>query len=132
MDPDEQAVAAALAGYAAALNQSDAEAVMRLYAADGVFMPQGSASSIGIAAIRSAYQTIFGAITLKVDFKIAEIRKLAPDWVMARTNSTGAVTIHATGAQSAEANQELFLFQKLGGDWKIARYCFSTTNPPAA
>ena len=130
MAPDEQAVAAALTAYGAALNQSDAEAVMRLYAADGVFMPQGSASSVGIEAIRTAYQAIFAAITLKVEFKIAEIRQLAPDWVMARTNSAGSVTVRATGHRSAEANQELFLFQKLGGDWKIARYCFSTTNPP--
>ena len=30
-----------------------------------------------------------------------------------------------------EANQMLFVFRKIGGtEWKIARYCFSTTNPP--
>ncbi len=29
-----------------------------------------------------------------------------------------------------EANQELFIFRKVGDDWKIARYSFSTTNPP--
>lgn len=127
MAPDEQAVAAALTAYGAALNQSDTEAAMRLYAADGVFMPQGSASSVGIEAIRAAYQAIFAAITLEV----AEVRQLAPDWVMARTSSAGSVTVHATGARSAEANQELFVFQRLGDDWKIARYCFSTTNPPA-
>jgi hypothetical protein len=27
-------------------------------------------------------------------------------------------------------NQELFVFQKVAGDWKIARYCFSAVNPP--
>jgi ketosteroid isomerase-like protein len=38
---------------------------------------------------------------------------------------------HATGTRSAEANQELFIFSKDGdGSWKIARYSFSTTNPP--
>jgi uncharacterized protein (TIGR02246 family) len=130
MGPDEQAIVAALSAYGAALNQSDTEAAMRLYAADGVFMPQGSASSVGIEAIRAAYQAIFATITLKVTFEIAEVRQLAPDWVMARTNSAGTVTVHATAARSAEANQELFLFQRLGSDWKIARYCFSTTNPP--
>jgi len=31
-----------------------------------------------------------------------------------------------------EANQELCVFQKVRGDWKIARYCFSTTNPPGS
>jgi hypothetical protein len=57
---------------------------------------------------------------------------MAPNWVFARTNSAGTVKVHATGGGGPEANQELFLFQKIDGDWKIARYCFSTTNPARA
>jgi hypothetical protein len=52
--------------------------------------------------------------------------------VLARTNSAGRTKINATGAVSPEANQELFLFQKIDGAWEIARYCFCTTNPPRA
>jgi hypothetical protein len=34
---------------------------------------------------------------------------------------------------TAEANQELFIFQKgEDGAWRIARYSFSPINPPAA
>jgi hypothetical protein len=55
---------------------------------------------------------------------------VAPEWAFARTNSAGTATVHATGAESAEANQELFVMQKVGAAWKIARYCFSSTNPP--
>jgi ketosteroid isomerase-like protein len=40
MNANEQAVAALLAEYQDALNQSDTDAVMKLYASDGVFMPQ--------------------------------------------------------------------------------------------
>jgi hypothetical protein len=41
------------------------------------------------------------------------------------------MTDHATGAVSAEANQELFIFKKSAdGAWKIARYSFSSPNPP--
>ncbi len=132
MNPDEQAVAIALATYQDALNASSTEAVMPLYAPDGIFMSQNSPSSIGTAAVRAAYDAVFSAITLSVKFEVAEVKQLAPEWVMARTNSAGTVTVHATGERSAEANQELFLFQKLEGAWKIARYCFSTTNPPRA
>jgi hypothetical protein len=39
--------------------------------------------------------------------------------------------VHATGESVAEGNQELFISQKIAGAWKIARYCFSTTNPLA-
>ena len=132
MNTDEQAVATALKTYERALNASQTDAVMPLYAPDGVFMPQNSPSSVGIDAIRKAYDAVFSAIKLKVEFKLAEVRQLAPDWVLARTNSAGTVTIHATGQTTPEANQELFVFQKVGGAWKIARYCFATTNPPGA
>lgn len=130
MNTDEKAIAAILASYQDALNQSSTDAVMKLYAPEGVFMPQNSPSSVGAQAVRKAYDAVFDAIKLNVKFDIAEIRQLAPDWAFARTNSAGRVKVNATGETSAEGNQELFVFQKIEGDWKIARYCFSTTNPP--
>ena len=131
MNADEKAIGAVLAKYQDALNQSNTDAVMKLYGADGVFMPQNSPSSVGAQAVRKAYEAVFDAITLSVKFDIAEVRQLAPEWAFARTNSAGRVKVNATGETSAEGNQELFVFQKVGDTWKIARYCFSTTNPPA-
>ena len=132
MNANEKAVAAVLAKYQDALNQSDADAVMKLYASDGVFMPQNSPSSVGAEEVRRAYDAVFETIKLTVKFNVAEVVEISPNWVFARTNSAGTVKVHATGGGGPEANQELFLFQKIGGDWKIARYCFSTTNPPHA
>jgi uncharacterized protein (TIGR02246 family) len=131
MNADEKEIAAVLGEYQDALNASSTDAVMKLYASDGVFMPQNSPSSVGAQAVRKAYDAVFGALKLSVKFDIAEVRQLAPDWAFARTNSAGRVKVNATGESSAEGNQELFVFQKIGGTWKIARYCFSTTNPPA-
>jgi uncharacterized protein (TIGR02246 family) len=131
MNADEKAIAAVLAKYEDALNQSNTDAVMKLYAADGVFMPQNSPSSVGAQAVRKAYEAVFDAIKLTVKFDIVEVRQLAPEWAFARTNSAGRVKVNATGETSAEGNQELFVFQKIGDAWKIARYCFSTTNPAA-
>ena len=132
MNPDENAVASVLKDYQMVLNRSDAAAALELYAPDGVFMPQHSRASVGTAAVRKAYEAVFAAITLTVKFEIAEIRQIAPDWVLARTNSAGTTKNNATGAEGPEANQELFLFQKIDGAWKIARYCFCTTDPPRA
>ena len=129
MTASEQAVKDVLGKYEDALNASDTEAVMEMYAADGVFMPQNSASSVGAEAVRKAYDAVFTAITLSVKFDVVEVKELGPEWVMARTNSAGTVKVHATGGGGPEANQELFLFEKIDGAWKIARYCFSTTNP---
>jgi uncharacterized protein (TIGR02246 family) len=127
---DETAISSVMAAYETALNASDTQAVMPLYAEDGVFMPQNAESLIGKAAVRQAYDAVFKAITLKVKFTIAEIVVMAPQWAFVRTNSGGTQKINATGATSREANQELFIFKKGGdGKWRIARYCFSTTNP---
>jgi uncharacterized protein (TIGR02246 family) len=131
MNADEKAIAAVLGRYQDALNQSSTDAVMKLYATDGVFMPQNSPSSVGAQAVRKAYDAVFDAIKLTVKFDIVEVRQLAPEWAFARTNSAGRVKVNATGETSAEGNQELFVFQKVGQSWKIARYCFSTTNPAA-
>ena len=132
MNANEKAVAAVLAKYQEALNQSDTAAVMKLYAPDGVFMPQNSPSSVGAEEVRRAYDAVFRTIKLTVKFNVAEVVEMAPNWVFARTNSAGTVKVLASDAGGPEANQELFLFQKIDGVWKIARYCFSTTNPQRA
>jgi uncharacterized protein (TIGR02246 family) len=131
MNANEEAVAAVLAKYQDALNQSDTEAVMKLYAPMGFSCR--STRHPASAPIRFARpMTRFEAITLKVKFNVAEVHQIAADWAIARTNSAGTATVKATGGGGPEANQELFVFQKIDGAWKIARYCFSSTNPPRA
>mgnify|MGYP001340637400 FL=1 len=127
---DESAIRDILTRYERALNTSDTGAVMSLYTEDGVFMPQHFPSSVGAKAVKRAYDGVFGMIKLNVKFEIIEVRVVAPNWAFARTNSSGTVTVLANKSGGPEANQELFVFQKVGEDWKIARYCFSTTNPP--
>jgi len=131
MSAATEGVTALLAKYNEALNASSTDAVMPLYTEDGVFMPPYSQSAVGAAAVRKAYDAVFKAITLNVKFAIAEIVELGPGWAFARTNSAGTTTDHATGAKSAEGNQELFVLKRDDdGSWKIARYSFSPTNPP--
>ena len=131
MSATTEAVTALLAKYNEALNASSTEAVMPLYAEDGVFMPPYGQSAVGSEAIKKAYDAVFEAITLNVKFTIAEIVEMTPERAFARTTSAGTTTDHATGARSAEGNQELFIFKKEhDGAWKIARYSFSSTNPP--
>ncbi len=128
---DRTKIETVLSTYEKALNASDADTVMTLYADDGVFMPQHSAPNVGKEAVRAAYDGVFQAITLNIEFTVDEIHKVSPGWAYARTRSEGFVTINATGDKGPEANQELFIFQKTDdGSWKIARYIFSTTNPP--
>ena len=127
----KEEITTVLARYNDALNASSTDAVMPLYSEDGVFMPPYSPSAVGLEAVRNAYDAVFKAITLNVKFSIAEIVELSPKWAFARTNSAGTTLEHATGTKSAEANQELFIFRRDDDNsWKIARYNFSSTNPP--
>ena len=130
---DTQAIRQQLQRYEKALNASDAEAVMKLYAADAVFMPQHSGPAVGRAAVRAAYDNVFKAIRLDIKFAIDEVEPLSSTWAYARTRSSGTVKVLGTQLPpGAEANQELFLLRKEpDGQWRFARYIFSTTNPPA-
>ena len=129
---DETAIRRVMSSYEGALNASDTAGVMPLYTEDGVFMPPNNQSAVGKAAVRTAYDAVFKAITLKVKFTIAELVVMSPEWAFVRTNSAGTNKINSTGAVSAEGNQELFIFNKgADGKWRIARYSFSSTNPPA-
>ncbi len=128
-DLDKAQIEAVLKTYESVLNASDVDGVVKLYTRDGVFMAQHNPSAVGIEQIEAAYTGAFQAINLNVEFDIVEVEVIADDWAFARTNSSGTTTINATGDKVAEGNQELFVLQKIDGDWKIARYAFSTTNP---
>jgi uncharacterized protein (TIGR02246 family) len=120
-----------LSTYETALNTSNTDSVMTLYAEDGVFMPQQYPPAVGAEEVRAAYDTVFSTIKLKVAFDIVEVVQMAPDWAFARTNSAGTVKVLANGEGGPEYNKELFVLHRVkNGDWKIARYAFSATNPP--
>jgi len=47
------------------------------------------------------------------------------DYAFARTTSQGTTLIHTSGETVAEENRELFVLQKINGQWKISRYMFN-------
>ena len=62
-----------------------------------------------------------------IEFSIEEIQ-VEGTMAFAITSSNGTVKIHATGIEAPEANRELFVFEKVDGEWKIARYMFNKTK----
>ena len=130
---DETGIRETMAAYNAALNGGKTAAVLPLYTEDGVFMPPYSQSAVGKSAVATAYDTVFAELQFDVKFSIAELVVMAPNWAYVRTNSAGATFHRSLGKKLAEANQELFIFKKGDdGRWRIARYSFSPTNPPAS
>jgi len=123
-------VETALKSYEAALNANDIDAILDLYGAEPVFMPQHAPALVGRDAVRAGYAHVFSTIKLAIRFDVHEV-VTAGDWAWARTSSAGRTRILANGAEIQEANNELFVFRKEGGAWKIHRYLFSTNQPRA-
>jgi len=113
-----------LFSYRDALNASDVNKVLPLYANDGVFMPSNAPSAIGQEQVKAAYESVFKSIQLNIEFYIDEI-VVNGDYAFARTTSKGTTLIHANGQTVAEENRELFVLHNANGQWKISRYMFN-------
>lgn len=125
---EKQKIEELLAQYEKSLNTSDAKLAQSLYTKDGVFMPTEAPSGIGSDGILKSYEFVFSQIQLNIEFFIEEI-DVEGNMAFAVTSSKGTVKIHANGAEVPEANRELFVFEKVNGEWKIARYMFNKTEP---
>ena len=123
-------IQALLRSYEAALNSNATETILGLYGSEPVFMPQHAPALIGRDAVRAGYEQVFATIKLDVRFDIHEIEE-AGDWAWARTSSAGRTRILAAGVEVSEGNNELFVFRRKNGEWKIHRYLFATNQPRA-
>lgn len=117
-----------LSQYENALNTSDSKLAQSLYTKDGIFMPTEAPSGIGSEGILKSYEFVFSQIQLNIKFLIEEI-EVEGNMAFAVTSSRGTVKVLANGFEAPEANRELFVFEKVNGEWKIARYMFNKTEP---
>lgn len=125
---EKQKIESLLNEYKKSLNTSDAKLAQSLYTKDGIFMPTEAPSAMGSENILKSYEYIFSQIQLTIEFYIEEI-EVEGNLAFATTSSKGSVLIHATGDTFPEENRELFVFEKIGDEWKIARYMFNKTEP---
>lgn len=125
---EKQQIEVLLDEYQKSLNTSDAKLAQSLYTKDGIFMPTEAPSGIGSEGILKSYEFVFSQIQLNIEFFIEEI-EVEGSMAFAVTSSKGTVKILANGIEAPEANRELFVFEKVDGEWKIARYMFNKTEP---
>lgn len=123
-------ISSVLRSYETALNANDIDTILGLYGNAPVFMPQHAPALVGREAVRAGYEQVFATIKLAIRFEIHEIEE-AGDWAWARTSSAGRARILAAGVEVSEGNNELFVFRRENGAWKIHRYLFATNQPRA-
>jgi uncharacterized protein (TIGR02246 family) len=117
--------------YEKSLNASDSQAALALYGEDPIFMPQYAAALSGRDAVKAGYDHVFNTLKLNVTFTIHEVVEMG-DLAYVRTTSAGRTEILAKKTTVKEGNNELFIFRKEHGKWKIHRYLFASTNLPEA
>jgi ketosteroid isomerase-like protein len=127
----KQEITNALKAYENSLNTSDTRAAMALYGSDPIFMAEYANAFVGRDAVLRGYDQVFRTIKLNVRFTIHEIVDMGGDLAYVRTTSAGQQEMLATHKISQEANNELFIFRKEDGQWKIHRYLFASSKPPS-
>ncbi|MFZ0504949.1 MAG: nuclear transport factor 2 family protein [Chthoniobacterales bacterium] len=125
-----QDIVSVIKAYERALNASNTGACLALYGDDPIFMPQYSAALSGRDAVKAGYDQVFNTLKLNVIFTVHEAVELG-DLAYVRTTSAGHTEMLAKNLTVTEGNNELFIFRKEHGKWKIHRYLFASTNPPA-
>jgi uncharacterized protein (TIGR02246 family) len=113
--------------YRDALNASDANKVVALYTTNGVLLANAAPTAEGAAAVKGTYQYVFANYTYTLDFTIVEI-VVQGKYAFARSTSKGSFVIKSSGQTVADENRELFVFEKVKGQWKIARYMYNKTR----
>lgn len=116
--------------YAAALRSNNVEALVALYAVDGVFMREDMPAVVGRDALRAAYRQVFATLKVDVAFTIQETEAVG-DVAWLRATSKGKIKVLATGVETSNSFGELVVFRREQGVWRIRSYMYASNQPGA-
>lgn len=131
MSSDVRAITDLLIAYGESLKTGKVADAVNLYTTDGVIMAPGFQPSCGTENLIKSYTRIFNTIRLEIESSIDEITVASDEWAFARSTAAGTKFWVQKGTSETHHNQELFVLKKETGEWKIARYCFSSMKPIA-
>jgi len=113
--------------YQDALNASDVNRVIELYTKNGVLMANSAPTADGAEQVKGTYQYVFDNFSYRLKFSIIEI-EVNGNYAFARSTSKGSFVMKTNGQTVPDENRELYIFEKVGGNWKIARYMYNKTK----
>ena len=125
---DPARLVAIMDGYAAGLRANNVEALVALYASNGVFMRDNMPAVVGRDALRAAYREVFATLKVDLAFTIQET-EVAGDMAWLRATSSGRIRTLATGMETAEAFNLVVVFRREAGAWKIRNYIYASSRP---
>ena len=110
--------------YFDALNASDANKVASLFTADGVLLATGAPTAEGNAQVKGTFEYVFANFQYNLQVTIGEVI-VADKYAFVRSTSKGSYIVKANGQKADDEYRELFVLEKVKGDWKIARYMYN-------
>lgn len=127
MSQEKQEIVEMLHQYQKSTNTADAKLAASLYKEDAILIPANFPSAVGKEAIFQFYDYAFSLLQLTLEFDI-DLDQIVVNgnFAYATTTSVGTRVIRASGDTIPEDNRELWLYEKINGEWKIARYIESS------
>ena len=113
--------------YSKALDANDVETLVGLYSPNGVFMREDMPAVVGREALRASYKNVFATLKVGLSFKVQEAEQ-SGDLGWARSISTGKVKVLASGVETSESYNQLIVFRKEAGAWKIRSYLYASNK----
>ena len=92
-----------------------------------MLLPNAAPTATGTEQVKGTYQYVFDNFKYSLAFTIVEV-VVNGNYAFARSTSKGSFTIKSSGQTVPDENRELFVFEKVKGDWKIARYMYNKTK----
>ncbi|AYD01888.1 DUF4440 domain-containing protein [Neorhizobium sp. NCHU2750] len=124
LEADQTAIKDVVDIYSERISRSDAEALVSLFTQDGVVMAPDAPTMTGAGQLKAFFDHAFTMIRMDAKIHIDEIT-ISGEYAFVRCHSEVHMTLLETNASHFEENRELFVFQKVGGTWGIARYMFN-------
>ena len=119
-DADHAAIARASARLLEAVNGSDVDGVVSVWAEDGVMMPPGRPSMRGRRAIEDFFRRLFSEARFRFQFTASEIQVVG-DLASERVTYSAEAWLHGASQPTHDRGKGIHLFRRLpAGAWVLA------------
>ena len=113
--------------YFNALNASDVNKVASLFTTDGVLLATGAPTASGNDQVKGTFQYVFDNFKYNLQVTIGDVT-VAGKYAFVSSTSKGSYVVKASGQTAQDEFRELFVIEKVKGDWKIARYMYNRSK----